>query len=208
MITTDTRHATGPQLELIRNLAAERPAWQDQLNGQPYETVFDILGNVGNPDPKFVSLFEAKAAIKALFAVAKPTQMLKPTQTLKSATTGFIELQTLLRTLQVGHYALPRKVDDVLDFFEIIERPDQNGKPPTRWVNRLLGYPGTWNRDKLSINLQAAAARAISGDWVASAKLYATHFQTCARCDAPLSNPRSRAAKVGHDCAKIWGWKW
>lgn len=199
--------ATNPQVELIKALVSERPNYHQHLAGQAAETVHDVLGNVGNPDPKFVSLREARAAIRALLTVAKPGAAAQRSG-LRQAASKFTALQEQLRKLHVGHYALPRRADGVLDFFEVVERDGKNGRPGARYVNRLLGSPGDWRREHLSVDLQAAAARAISGDWVAAAKLYADHFQTCARCDAPLSNTRSRAAKIGHDCAKIWGWKW
>ena len=204
MITGTVTPASPKQVDYIRDLTAGRPEWQSVITGPAAETIFDVLGNVGSSDPKFITTHEASAAIKALLRV-RPVSTV--TATLKQVTSKFIDLQTALAKLHVGHYALPRKADGVIDFFEVIEREGKNGKP-TRYLNRLLGCPGDWNREHLSVDLQAAAARAISGDWVAAAQAYATHFQTCAKCDAPLSHPRSRVAKIGPKCAKDWGWKW
>lgn len=196
--TTKAPLASAPQVKYIFDLARARPLWINRLSETDFAVVAAACDDDGPRTPITVHGRDASRVIGELLKIA-PTRILKR---------EFTELQRLLKTLRVGHYALPRKVDNVLDFFEVIERPGQDGKPATRWVNRLLGAPGDWNRDRLSVPLQAAAARAISGNWVAAAQLYADHFQACARCDAPLSNPRSRAAKIGHDCAKVWGWKW
>lgn len=194
-----TKPATEKQTTYVRDLVAQRPGWSTVLTGQVAATVQDLLFNAAaleHPDlqePRFVSTKEASAAISALLGLGRQTEP-----------NGHLKLQLLLENLNVGKYALFRKDDSgVLDFFEIVER--KNGK---RYLNQLLGCPGDWNRKHLPADLQRAAARAIAGDWVAAAKQYAEHFQACARCDAPLSNPRSRAAKIGHDCAQVWGWPW
>lgn len=201
-LTATTPGATGRQVDYIRDLAAKRSTWQTFMQVGDLvaeaETVFDVLGNVGNPDPKFISRREASAAIDALLRVRPDA----PTAPRSDVPAG--ELAALLAAVPLSRYALPRVADpEVLDFFEVVERKNHR-----RYLNRLLGCPGDWRREHLDTRLQALAARHIGEDPVAAARAYSLHFTRCARCEAPLSDPRSRACGFGHDCAQHYGVKW
>jgi hypothetical protein len=184
------RPATGPQLGYIRDLADKIPNWYDAVtDDQVRETVLDTLAD------KFVSFAEARVALDALVPLFR-----------QAPRSGNADRPIdLLKKINPGKYALPRKKDGVVDFFEVVER--KNGK---RYLNQLVGggIVGKFNRKNLSPQLQAAAARAILADQVSAAKLFAEKTTTCPRCFTALTNPRSLAAKIGPDCAAAWGWSW
>lgn len=207
ILAVDTRGASKPQLKLIGDLVTERPNWSDFLDGQLFETVFDVLGNVGNPDPKFVSVTEARLAINALLKIKKGAVLTKIMTPDEKAPSPFQRLQVLLESIPKSksvRFAL--EIDGVWEFYSIDERT-KNGQK-IRWVNKLLGAPGNWNRKFLPIGEQLQIARLIAADWKQAAEDYAVKHGRCARCDAHLSDERSRAAKVGWKCAKEWGWVW
>lgn len=195
----DTAWPASPaQTSYVTDMAG-RCDWSTSLDGPTYETVEMILGNVGNPDPKFVASHEASAAIRALMPLQSPRYAKSPRQ----PAAEFVALQEQLRKLNVGRYALPRRSTGEWDFFEVVEKASG-----ARYLNRLLGSPGDYNREHLSVELQAAAARAISGDWVAAAHAFAERTRHCAKCGTALTHARSLAAKIGPKCAKEWGWTW
>lgn len=202
MIMTQTmlRPATEPQLKYIRDLAAKVPNWYPQVDGTVGDTILDVLGNVGNPDPKFVAFAEASAALDALIPLAKAVPAVTPAH---AGSDDWKQLCQLLKQINPGKYALPRKKDGEVDFFEVIER--KNG---VRFLNQLLGGGNKFNRKQLSNHLQACAARAILGDQKAAARLFAEKTETCPRCSTGLTHPRSIATKIGPNCAIAWGWTW
>lgn len=211
ILTVDTRGASQPQLKLIRDLVAERPNWHNGTPGVETDTVLDVLGNVGNPDPKFVSMTEARLAIRALLKITKSPVAPKPapTATADAPTQPgpFERLQVLLQVIPKSksvRFAL--QTDGAWRFYAVDLR-NRDGHP-VRFVNELLGAPGSWNRKYLSTVEQLRIARLLAENWVHAAQDYADQHGRCARCDAYLSDARSRAAKVGWKCAKEWGWAW
>lgn len=205
VLTMTAKPASLPQLKLIRDLVVDKPDWMNNVPSLVVDTIMDVLGNVGNPDPKFVEIKEASAAISALLAY-------KPAKTLKSGAnvnaSPFTRLQAIVSLLKPGYYALPRQDGtETYDFFRIVEVESGNWKGH-RFVNRLLGSPGGWTRVKPSMTQQLQLAKAIARDWEAAAKAYAEFHKKCARCNADLSNPRSQVALVGEHCAGEWGWTW
>lgn len=190
-----TYGATDKQMKFILDLAAGR-AWEDVLDGQLWETVFDVMGNVGSEDPKYVDRREASAAIDALLKCPKVTAPVKPSDTPAVADP--------MRDLPLVKFALPRKDDpNEVAFFEVVER--KNGR---RFINRLIGAPGTWQRQFLPAAHQASAARAFAADVKAAMDRYSDEFTACSRCDSPLSDDRSRAARLGFVCAGKLGRDW
>lgn len=71
---TGQRPATPEQLDFLLQLVAERPDWQDHLNGHPYERTFDVATGSG----KFISTGEASAAIHALLEVKATKRVRRP----------------------------------------------------------------------------------------------------------------------------------
>lgn len=194
---TTVRPASARQVEYICALAAKRTTWINVLPSGERETVIRVLENERDPRPKFISFAAADAAIKAMLSVRPdPTIIEKP----------FSSLQRTLTTVHAGFYALYRKESGTVDFFEVVEHHEKGKKTSTKWVNRLFGSTGSWRRERMFLHTQVSVARVIASNPTEAALNYATHFTSCPRCDAPLSTKRSRTAKIGPRCAKMWGW--
>jgi len=201
-ITITDKPASERSIKFLTDLATKRD-WRNVLQGQLYETALDALGNVGNPDPKFISQREASKAIDALLKIKPPAQVVGVgvNTHVGFAAVDHSLLTQVLATLPLSKYALPRRSDPTIwDFFEVIER--KNG---TRYLNRLLGAPGNWNRSFLTAQLQLTAAQAVAVNPQAAAFEYANQHGRCSCCDAKLSNPKSIAASMGPVCRKRFG---
>lgn len=215
-VTTNTLPATQRQVDYIIDLAEKRPGWQDFCAlGYPEagETVFDVLGNVGSDDPKFISRREASHAIDTLLRIKPPAKQPEPTVTdtitvTPSAASLVAQLVAALAALPTSKYALPVGPNDALDFYEVVERKNKVTGAKTRYLNRLLGCPGDWNRQRLSVTRQLEVAAFITSDPVGHAKRYSDEYTQCARCDAPLSDERSRKCGFGWTCAQHFGVEW
>jgi len=133
-ITITDKPASERSIKFLTDLATKRD-WRNVLQGQLYETALDALGNVGNPDPKFISQREASKAIDALLKIKPPAQVVGVgvNTHVGFAAVDHSLLTQVLATLPLSKYALPRRSDPTIwDFFEVIER--KNG---TRYLNRL-----------------------------------------------------------------------
>lgn len=225
MQTVQAPQMTPKQEKYIVDLAAQRPGWLKILQGNDFEVVTDVLVNVqikrdaeqSGTAPaglKMIALKHASHAIGALLGVRPPTAPVQPgpkvapvAQVAAPTPSPFQRLQVLLTVLPLSksvRFAV--EVDGELRFYAV-DRRVKNGET-TRWVNQLLGAPGGWNRKKLPIHEQIKIARLIMADWEAAAKAYSTKHGHCFRCDAYLSDKRSRAANAGWNCAKALGWPW
>ncbi len=204
-LTLTAKPASTKQINWIRDLLAERPNWHDELNGQHYETAFDILGNVDNPNPKFIELKEASTLIGKLLTI-KPSVSTPPKT--GQAPSAFQRLQLLLKSLKPGYYALPREDDtETFNFYRIVEIEHGQWKG-RRFINQLVGSPSGWNKIRPKMDQQLQLVRKIAVDPDGALKAYAKYHTKCSRCNADLSNPRSQVALIGEHCAGIWGWPW
>jgi hypothetical protein len=175
--------ASDKQINYIKDLVAQRPTW-------PTISDFNIRKII-----RYVKRDEDVAmrdASKVIDALLK----LSPIAT--QPTNDFTAVQGVLKQLPLSRYALPRKDGTGWDFFEVTEMKATK----SRFIVRLLGNPGDWNRKKLPFNLALAAAQHILEDPKASAVQYATQHGRCAVCNAHLSDPISIAASMGPICAK------
>lgn len=106
---TAARPASDKQVALIVRLLAEKPSWTERLNGLVWERAFDILGNQGSDDPKFVSSREASAVIDALFKVpsgsADKPQAAKPGYYVRGAEDAREVLVVVENRAKTGTYA-------------------------------------------------------------------------------------------------------
>lgn len=200
-MTTDLtdQPATERQLACIIVLTAKRD-YLGKIDGEPFETIHDVLGNQGNPDPKFVSKREASVAIDALLR-CRPVTVVPGSIKFNDRITD--ELTQVLAALRPGKYALPRTTDPATwDFFEIRE-----AKSGTRYVVQLLGSPGDWTRKKLDPRLQLVVARHVAEDPRAAMLAFVEHHRVCCgpNCGAKLSNPVSLALAIGPVCRKKLG---
>lgn len=104
-----------------------------------------------------------------------------------------------LAKLPLSRYALPRTDgSNAWDFFEITESKTTK----RRFLNRLIGAPGSWRRINMPPEVQKHAIRHIMEDAKSSAIAYASQHGRCAVCDSPLSDPASIARSMGPVCAK------
>lgn len=187
---------------------------------------------------KYVSLKRASSTIGALLNIKPSATVLAAPapKTLKEVATGWIEqaeadkpfpatpetkpavqapspIQRLCRLIDTmpngSHikFALTSPLG-VVEFFSLDE-VKKYGKVSFRAIRKLTGAPGSWHRGFLSVHQQLAIMQQLIGyGWEQAAKDYADKHGRCARCDAFLSDARSRAAKVGEHCAGEWGWPW
>lgn len=175
--------ASDKQINYIKDLVAQRPTW-------PTISDFNIRKIIRYiKRDEDVAMRDASKVIDAL---------LKLTPASVKPKSDFTDVQDVLKKLPLSRYALPRKDGTGWDFFEVTELKATK----SRFIVRLLGNPGDWNRKKLSFNLALAAAQHILEDPKASAVQYATQHGRCAVCNAHLSKPKSIAQSMGDTCAK------
>jgi hypothetical protein len=184
-MTTAIEHPmiTEKQVTYIKDLADKRDWIGANLPIEFRRVITNILIDNLNIPRKLAS-----QTIDALQAVKPWT---KPTS-------DFTELQDILKSLPLSRYALPRVDGTGWDFFEISEWKQTK----TRFIQRLLGNPGDWNRAKLSPKLAYAAAKHIAEAPKDAAVQYAKQHGRCAVCNAFLSDPDSIAQGLGPVCAK------
>lgn len=219
---TQVPEITEKQKNYIGVLATQRPGWINTVTGVDFETITDTLVNLqieqeaqaGGYAPaglKKIALRDASRAIDALLKIKPAPPALKPQPAPvvdPAQPTPLERLQTLLAVIPTSKSVkFAVEVDGVLRFYAIDLRKTNAGHA-VRYVRQLLGAPGSWNRKILSVAEQLLVARLIARDWEAAAHAYADEHGRCARCDAHLSDARSRAAKAGWKCAKEWGWAW
>lgn len=110
--------------------------------------------------------------------------------------------------LPAGRYALAGE-DGVVRFYKV----DHGSPRSKRWagyvfLNGLLGSPGAWREIRLSAAERNMILAKLADDPQAAASLFGQKFRVCGnhKCLSPLSNPQSRAAGYGPDCAANHGW--
>jgi len=202
MSKTTDRGATEKMIAYVVGLADQRD-YLGRLDGQVAETVFDVLGNQGNPNPKFIRFSEAGAAIDALKACPFKTPKIVGADLKTGGGFAAHDLDRLvqaLAALPVSKFALLRK-DGAYDFFEVVER-----KSGRRFLNQLVGAPGDWNRKRLIPHVQVIAAEHFAEDVDGALRAYVEQHGRCCRCDAKLSSGKSIADMVGPVCRKKLGW--
>lgn len=100
--------------------------------------------------------------------------------------------------LPLSKYALGH--GETLRFYEIVER--RGGR---RFMNRLIGAPGDWDRKFVHSSKIAEEAQLIRLDPAAAAKRFAEEFTCCSVCLSPLSDETSRTLGLGPVCRKRFG---
>jgi hypothetical protein len=179
--------ASDKQINYIKDLITQRPTWPTISDFN----VRKIIRYVKRDED--VAMRDASKVIDALLKLSPTSPM-----SVQQSTNDFTTVQDVLKKLPLSRYALPRKDGTGWDFFEVTEMKATK----SRFIVRLLGNPGDWNRKKLPVNLALAASQHILEDPKASAVQYATQHGRCAVCNAHLSDPVSIAASMGPICAK------
>lgn len=166
--------ATDRQVAFIKSLEDERN-WIGAFDGEAYETVMNVLSG------KQISKREASVAISALLAAPR-----------KPRPGAGVDLTDL----PLSKYALEGE-NGWLVFVEIVER--RGGR---RYMNRLIGAPGDWNRGRLPLSVIKGYAATIAEDPAQAALRFAEEFTCCAVCLAPLSDEESRRLGLGPICRR------
>lgn len=75
----------------------------------------------------------------------------------------------------------------------------------TAYVRRLLGSVGTFTRSKMSKRDNAQIVQILSADPYKYAKIFGTIYSRCAKCNAELTDDKSRELMLGPVCRKEFG---
>jgi hypothetical protein len=156
-----------------------------------------------------------QVATKWINEAAAPTEQ-KPAPAAAAAApvtppTPAQRLRQMIKVLPDGPHMKFALTNDkgVLEFFSLDEVKSKYGTGTYRSVRKLIGSPGGWQRGYLSVQQQLSIIRQLLAfGWEQACKDYAEKHGRCFRCDAHLSDERSRAAKLGKHCAEILGWPW
>jgi hypothetical protein len=162
-----------------------------------HATTFEVKVCYDKKYSEIVKLTEPIAiVVEAPIAPAKPSFVLVPGGSDKKGTKYAVE------------------VDGVLRFYRV---KSGTKNPDVRFVNRLIGHPGSWASCKVSQAEHDKVLTAILNDAYtdtdpdtqivrelvgpeAAAVRYSRKFKRCSCCDAPLSDPVSRAMALGPVC--------
>jgi hypothetical protein len=133
---------------------------------------------------------EAKKTIAYLIALPKP-----------QLGSGMIPQWADLAGLPISKFVL---VDEagVMRFYELVER--KGGK---RYLNGLVGAPGSFARRHLSPTENNKVAKLYRLDPKAAIKAFSVHYTCCAKCGAELTDAESIATGMGPICrGQLAGW--
>lgn len=200
--TAVIKTASLPQVNLIKTLCVERD-WRSvcsvsqeaqltKIVDNTYETL-TVMG-LRSATASLIIKFLLNAP-KVADTVETPANVVKPTQP---------STFDLLRSIPAAHYAVPHPTDPfAYTFVEIIERKSKKNPGKTyKIVNQLIGAPSSWHRNELFGDTRRKLIEVIAGNPLQYAQIYGDVFTACARCDSPLSDPKSRALRMGPKCYK------
>lgn len=74
-----------------------------------------------------------------------------------------------------------------------------------KYLRRLHGAPGRFQRTKLTASQTIALAAVIKGKHVELSRLFGEHYACCGRCGAELTDQKSREIFLGPECRKVFG---
>lgn len=217
LIPTTATSITGPQRKYLDTLVKERN-WTlaDMMTVRVAKIVSrpDKDGNLVT----FVSKKDASHAISTLLDKC-PKIVVASTAAPIGAQLSYPQLKAqalaLLDTVPASYkgikYAVPNTDTKSVSTFVFYEVREYKGK---RYLNRLQGAPGDWNRQFVSYKDYAGIVQRIkdavhttyegeslTGPMAAAAR-FSDMYTICACCGAKLSNGKSIAAKFGPVCAK------
>jgi hypothetical protein len=183
-------------MENLTNLAGATQRQQEFIADLLAKRVY-TLGDIVIDSPK-----AASALIDALLKAP-----MKPRGEVRGARDQ--ELYEALCKVQKSKYAVPT-AELIMDFFDekvdndllFVEVREYEG---TRYIRRLHGAPGSFNRSKLSRSDSLAVLAQITQDTYKYARLFGEHYQCCGKCGAELTDAKSRKLQLGPDCRKAWG---
>jgi hypothetical protein len=205
--TTETKPATDKQVGFILSLVSERPNWDEHLNGNDYERVFDLATGSG----KFVGRIEASHAITALLAMPKaprPVQAPKPAQAPTAAPAATTD--TIASITPGWRYAVETGEDGIalgsqpIRFFRA-SKLRRNGNC---YIDQEFGGGERTDAAVLYANGSvriidqrvAGYLRTIASDPQAAALLFGKETGRCGHCGIELTDWISRALWIGPVC--------
>ena len=177
--------ASDKQVNWIKDLIVQRPTWPTIPDHNIRKNIRYIKRD------EDVAMRDASKVIDALLKLPVAVKVDGP---------QWKDVNDVLQQLPLSRYALPRKDGTGWDFFEVTKSSVPHAE--FRYIKRLIGAPGDWTRQKLTLNLALAAAKHIFEAPKDAAIQYATQHGRCAVCDAHLSDPISIAQSMGPICAK------
>lgn len=74
-----------------------------------------------------------------------------------------------------------------------------------KYLRRLHGAPGDFNRSKMSVQDSLAVLGVIAQNPYEHTKLFGQHYACCGKCGAELTDEKSRALMLGPTCRKEFG---
>ena len=216
---TATPEITAKQVKFLRNLATERD-WSklDVVKVRLIKTVVRAETNEDGTLAIFVPRKDVSPVINSLLgcpkievaapapAPGKPAAELSWAETKAHALALLAEVPASYKGIK---YAVPNTDKNSQSAFVFYEVREFKGK---RYLNRLLGAPGDWNRKFVSYKDYAGIVEriktaayvtnedeALTGPMAAAAR-FSDMFTICACCGAKLSNGKSIAQKFGPIC--------
>lgn len=200
--------SVNPAISKAISIKAASKAIDALLKIKPSETVAVTV--VPDVQPQTLK----QVATKWINEAAQPAPLPIPPPAVTPTVAGPTPLQRmrqLVKLLPDGPHMKFALTNDkgVVEFFSLDEAKFKSGTGTYRTVRKLLGSPGDWQRGYLSVHQQLDVMRQLLRyGWEQGCKDYAEKHGRCFRCDAHLSDERSRAAKMGKHCAQILGWPW
>lgn len=179
------------QLTLLKGTAVASPASPAQINFINSLRKGLALGDMPQAEVEQLSKVDASREIDRLKKLPKQKLMTEMFETCSYVG------EAAKDEVPLSNYALD--VDGVIKFYALKQYKG------TRYLRQLIGHPGAWQRIKLSYPTQLAVLSQIEVDPLKAAQAYGEHFTCCAVCNSPLSDPLSRARKIGPHCWKRFG---
>jgi hypothetical protein len=207
----DAPEITGPQRKFLDSLVKERD-W----------TLADILtvriakivsrSTTGKPLISFVSKKDASHTIDKLLKSPKIAPILIPgSKTLNAKDKALATIADIPGAYKGVKFAIKNTDDKSPNIWVFYEVKEWKGN---KYLNRLLGAPGGWNRQFVKYADYAGVAQRIKDSTyttnedehltgaMAAAARFSDTYGICACCGAKLSNGKSIAQKFGPVCAK------
>lgn len=116
---------------------------------------------------------------------------------------ALLEIPAAKAEAPAGRYALP--AEDGHYVFYKVDRPTEGKWAGYVFVKQLLGSVGSWDEQRLSLQVSDSVLTRIAADPEEAARMFGIKAKACGMCASPLSNTQSRAAGYGETCAAKHG---
>lgn len=190
--------ATDRQVTYVKSLLSERTITAEQRTACEAEIATGLTG--------------VRASLIIQFLLDQPRAFKAPAA---GATSNvYADIDAALADVPASHYAIPAdtlrgaltdtNLDTVADLY--LEVQAGRGKWKGRkFLKRLHGNPGGFTSTRLSPKDALTVARMLSRNPLEATQHYGEVFSVCGKCNAPLTDAESVAAKLGPICRKAFG---